>query len=65
MDDFDRLLDAELGRILDPIVRTPAPRRTRGWSDGRLGRIRIFQGGLPEAIPAAVPVTVGVRPSVP
>ena len=67
MDDFDTLLEIELARVLDPIVRTPAPRRSRDWRDGRRRRLRIFQGGLSDgaSAPVPAPVVIVVRSSAP
>jgi hypothetical protein len=74
MDDFDKFLDVELVRVLDPVVRTPAPRRTRHWRDGRRGRLRTLNGGAndapgpllpPQVISLAVPAAVGVQSSTP
>jgi len=74
MDDFDRFLDVELARVLDPVVRTPAPPRSRHWRDGHRGRLRTLNGGAkgaprpmppPELIPLAVPAAVGVPSSTP
>jgi hypothetical protein len=67
MDDFDTLIEIELARVLDPIVRTPAPRRSRDWRDGRRGRLRIFQGGLSDgaSAPVPAPVVIVVRSSAP
>jgi len=74
MDDFDRFLNAELVRVLDPVVRTPAPPRSRHWRDGRRGRLRTLNGGAndapgpllpPHVIPLAVPAAVGVPSSTP
>ncbi len=75
MDGFDRLLEVELARVLDPVVKTPAPPRSRGWRDGRRGRVRIFHGGLregdhaslevPEVIPVVAPVPITVPTSAP
>ena len=74
MDDFDLFLDVELVRVLDPVVRTPAPPRTRHWRDGRRGRLRTLDGGAndapglllpPQVIPLAVPAAVGVPSSTP
>lgn len=49
MDGFERQLEQELARVLNPILMTPAPHRLSGWRDGRRGRLRIFQGGLSES----------------
>jgi hypothetical protein len=74
MDDFDMFLDVELARVLDPVVRTPAPPRSRHWRDGRRGRLRTLNGGAndfpgplqpPQMIPLAVPAAVGVPSSTP
>ena len=74
MDDFDRFLDIELARVLDPVVRNPAPRRSRHWRDGRRGRLRTLVGGAkdaprsllpPEVFQVAVPAAVRVRSSTP
>ncbi len=77
MDGFERQLEQELARALDPIVKTPAPPRSRGWRDGRRGRLSIFQGGLrdsgnqvslemPEVIPVIVaPVAVTMTTNLP
>jgi hypothetical protein len=74
MDDFDMFLDVELFRVLDPVVRTPAPPRSRHWRDGRRGRLRTLNGGAndvpgpllpPHVIPLAVPATIGVPSSTP
>jgi len=61
MDGFERHLEQELARVLDPIVKTPAPPRSRGWRDGRRGRLRIFQGGLPEGGRASLEVPEVIR----
>ena len=43
MDDFERDLERELARMLNPIVETPAPRRRRHAGTQRL---RMIAGGL-------------------
>ena len=72
MDDFDRFLDLELARVLDPVVRTSAPPRSRHWRDGRRGRLRTLSGGAnsatrsvlpPEVFAVAVPAAIGVPSS--
>jgi hypothetical protein len=74
MDDFDRYLEQELSRVLDPVVSTPAPRRSGSWHDGRRGRgLRTLVGGLPvdgpfpilapEPIPVPVSVVIGAPSS--
>jgi len=77
MDDFERFLDVELARVLDPVVRLPARPRSRHWRDGRRGRLRTLVGGAndanhtptpilpPEVIPFAVPAAIGVPSSTP
>jgi hypothetical protein len=69
MDDFDSFLDVELARVLDPVVITPAPPRSRRWRDGRSGRLRALDGGAddagrsilpPEVFLVAVPAAVVV-----
>ena len=74
MDYFDRFLDVELARVLDPVVHTPPPRRSRHWRDGRSGRLRTLNGGAkdaprsllpPEVFQVAVPAAVRVRSSTP
>jgi hypothetical protein len=74
MDDFDMFLDVELARVLDRVVRTPAPSRSRHRRDGRRGRLRTLSGGAsdaprsllpPEVFPVAVPAAVGVPSSTP
>jgi hypothetical protein len=55
MDGFETLLEIELARVLDPIVRTPAPPRSRPWRHGRRGRLRALQGGMPDQSPGPVP----------
>ena len=55
MDGFEMLLERELARVLDPIVRTPAPPRSRPWRDGRRGRLRSLDGGVAGGPPGAVP----------
>ena len=75
MDGFERQLEQELAQVLDPIVKTPAPPRSRGWRDGHRGRLRIFHGGLPdggspslempEAVRLVAPVAVTVNTNLP
>ena len=71
MDDFDSFLAVELARVLDPVVITPAPPRSRHWRDGRSGRLRTLDGGAsdagrsifpPEVFLVAVPAAI-VAPS--
>ena len=59
MDDFDRQLELELARLLDPIVAAPAPRRRRPG-------LVVLQPEMTvpvELVPAAVVAPVG--PAVP
>ncbi len=78
MDDFDRFLDVELARVLDPVVLTPAPPRSRHWRDGRSGRLRTLDRLRPldgeasdakrsilppEVFPVAVPAAIVVPSS--
>ena len=75
VDDFDQLLDRELARVLDGIVNRPARPRSRGWREGRRGRLRTLKGGLPdgasasnlarETVPLEVPAAIGKPPSTP
>ena len=71
MDDFDKFLDVELARVLDPVVLTPAPPRSRHWRDGRSGCLPTLDGDArdakrsilpPEVFPVAVPAAI-VMPS--
>lgn len=52
MDDFERHLDLELQRLLDPIVAIPAPRRRRSAGGNPL---RAIAGGL-SSVASEVPV---------
>ena len=54
MDDFDRQLEAELARMLDRVVRTPAPPRPRRVSKPLLN---LFAGSE-ATIGAVAPVVV-------
>jgi hypothetical protein len=66
MDDFDRHLEQELSRVLDPIVCAQAPRRSGSWRDGRRGRgLRALIGGLPDGGPDPILVTEPVAIPVP
>jgi hypothetical protein len=49
MDHFDRLLEIELARLLDPIVEAPAPPRRR--QPRKLGVLRALTGGLADGRP--------------
>jgi hypothetical protein len=52
MDDFDRLLEAQLARLLDPVVVAPRPPRRR--------RGKRVQLDLPAEVVATEPVPVAV-----
>ncbi len=53
MNDFDRRLEAELARMLDPVARTPAPPR------GRRPRGRpVLKLFSPSALPTAAVVPI-------
>jgi hypothetical protein len=58
MNDFDRFLELNLRRMLDPVVEAPPPGRRR-----RVGRKPVL-AVMPAIEPAAepVPVTVSVTP---
>lgn len=71
MNDFDRLLQIELQRMLDPVVATPAPTR-RGQPVRKRPAFRVLTSGvdlvagvLPAVEPAPVTVPVAVTPLVP
>ena len=54
MDHFDRILELELARLLDPIVNAPVPRRRR-----RRGGLTIISSDLSVLVePASVPIPV-------
>jgi hypothetical protein len=56
MDHFDRILEIELARLLDPIVNAPVPRRRP-----RRGGLTVFTSEisvLVEPVPVPVPVVV-------
>lgn len=66
MDDFERLLDLELQRLLDPIVATPAPRRRRRGGENPLTAIAGGLSGVAGEVPVLAepaPVTVVVPAS--
>lgn len=66
MDDFDRQLEQDLCRVLDPLVSAPAPRRSGSWRDGRRGRkLQVVIGGLPEGGPVSILATEPVAVPVP
>ena len=56
MDHFDRILELELARLLDPIVKAPVPRRRR-----RRGGLTVISSDLSvlvEPVPVPVPIVV-------
>jgi len=65
MDHFDRLLELELARLLDPVVDAPAPRRRRR----RASTLKATAGGLTvlpsdmvllaEPVPLAIVAPIG------
>jgi hypothetical protein len=65
MDDFDRLLELELARMLDPIVAAPAPRRRRRRGlrvlEPLTGELTIAPSEVAvlEPVPVAVVASVG------
>ena len=61
MDHFDRLLELELARLLDPIVEAPAPRRRRRRGAGTLKAVTGGLTDLPSDIIVLVePVTLAI-----
>ncbi len=60
MEHFDRLLELELARLLDPVVNAPAPRR-RG--PRRAGTLKAVAGGLTvlpsDMVPLAIVAPIG------
>ena len=71
MNDFDRLLQIELQRMLDPVVATPAPTR-KGQPMRNRPALRVLTSGvemvagvLPAVESAPVTVPVAVAPLVP
>jgi hypothetical protein len=59
MDDFERHLNLDLQRLLDPIVATPAPRRRRSGGGNPL---RAIAGGL-SSVAGEVPVLAEPAPA--
>jgi hypothetical protein len=59
MDHIDRLLEIELARMLDPIVKAPVPRRRRRHQAGALLAVT---GGL-SFVPSEMTVLVEPVPS--
>jgi hypothetical protein len=65
MDDFDRLLELELARMLDPIVAAPAPRRRRRRGLRVLESLTVELTVAPSEVALVVePVPVAVVASV-
>jgi len=60
MDDFDRLLELELARMLDDVVKAPAP--PRGWPPGRRPALRFFTSWGSSIGPTAVVVVLADGP---
>jgi hypothetical protein len=61
MDHFERLLELELARLLDPIVDAPAPRRRRRRSAGTLKAVAGGLADLPSDVIVLVePVTLAI-----
>lgn len=58
MNDFDRFLEFELRRMLDPVVASGAPRRIRTKSSGSPCLTVVA-----EALPAVEPVAIPVQPA--
>ena len=56
MDDFDRLLELELARMLDAVVKAPAP--PRGWPPGRPRPVVKLFTGLGSSIGPTATVVV-------
>lgn len=54
MDHFDRILERELARLLDPIVNAPVPRERR-----RRGGLTVITSEMPILV-EAVPVPIAV-----
>ncbi|MGH7763745.1 MAG: hypothetical protein ACREOM_04940 [Candidatus Dormibacteraceae bacterium] len=62
MNDFDRLLQTELRRMLDPVVATPAPARKskkKGIAFPAITlQLELVAGGIPAIEPAVVTVPI-------
>jgi hypothetical protein len=64
MNDFDRYLESGLRVMLDPVVASGAPRRRRRTGAG-LPLLAVIKAPIElvvDALPAAEPVAVSVRP---
>ncbi len=61
MNDFDRLLELELARILDSVVRTPAP--PRNWAPERRPVVRLFTASGSSIAPVATVAVLADGPA--
>jgi hypothetical protein len=61
MDDFDRLLELGLARMLDDLVRTPPP--PRGSPPGRRPVVRIFTASGSSIAPVATVAVLADGPA--
>jgi hypothetical protein len=61
MDDFDRLLELGLARMLDEVVRTPPP--PRGSPPGRRPVVRIFTASGSSIAPVATVAVLADGPA--
>ena len=61
MNDFDRLLELELARMLDSVVRTPAPPRSS--PPGRPLAVRLFTASASAIAPAATVAVLADGPA--
>jgi len=59
MDQLDRILELELARLLDPIVRVPAPprRRRRGGLTVVVSDVAVLVEPVPVVVPIVTPVS--------
>lgn len=64
MNDFDRFLQLELRRMLDPVAASPAPRRARTMSSESplLAVVTTPIELMAEALPVVEPVAIPVQP---
>jgi len=64
MNDFERFLEFELRRMLDPVAASAAPRRARRMSSG-LPLLAVVTAPIElmaEALPVVEPVAIPVQP---
>jgi len=61
MNDFDRLLELELARMLNGVVRTPAPPRSS--SAGHRPVVRLFAASASSIAPVATVVVLADGPA--